>query len=53
MLFEMQGATASKRRYSEKQSAVLDRTNENVADRVAALVRKILDREEINKRSWI
>jgi acyl carrier protein len=28
---------------------VLDRTNENVADRVAALVRKVLDREEINK----
>ncbi len=49
MLFEMQGATASKCRYSEKQSAVLDRTNENVADRVAALVRKVLDREEINK----
>ena len=49
MLFEMQGATASKRRYSEKQSAVLDRTNENVADPVAALVRKVLDREEINK----
>ena len=28
---------------------MLDRTNENVADRVAALVRKMLDREEINK----
>jgi acyl carrier protein len=28
---------------------VLDRTNETVADRVAALVRKVLDREEINK----
>ena len=28
---------------------MLDRTNENVADRVAALVRKVLDREEINK----
>jgi acyl carrier protein len=28
---------------------LLDRTNESVADRVAALVRKILDREEINK----
>ena len=28
---------------------MLDRTNESVADRVAALVRKILDREEINK----
>jgi acyl carrier protein len=28
---------------------VLDRTNEKVANRVAALVRKILDREEINK----
>jgi acyl carrier protein len=27
---------------------VLDHTNENVADRVAALVRKVLDREEIN-----
>jgi acyl carrier protein len=49
MLFEMQGAAARKQDYSEKQSAVLDRTNENVADRVAALVRKVLDREEINK----
>jgi acyl carrier protein len=49
MLFEMQGATACKHRYSEKQSAALDRTNENVANRVAALVRKVLDREEINK----
>jgi acyl carrier protein len=49
MLFEMRGAAARKRDYSEKQSAVLDRTNENVADRVAALVRKVLDREEINK----
>jgi acyl carrier protein len=28
---------------------VLDRTNENVANRVAALVRNILDREEINR----
>ena len=28
---------------------MLDRTNETVADRVAALVRKVLDREEINK----
>ena len=28
---------------------MLDRTNESVAYRVAALVRKILDREEINK----
>jgi acyl carrier protein len=28
---------------------VLDRSNENVADRVAALVRKVLDREEINR----
>jgi acyl carrier protein len=28
---------------------VLDRTNENVADRVTALVRKMLDREEISK----
>jgi acyl carrier protein len=28
---------------------LLDRINENVADRVAALVRKVLDREEINK----
>jgi acyl carrier protein len=28
---------------------VLDHTNDIVADRVAALVRKILDREEINK----
>jgi acyl carrier protein len=28
---------------------VLDRTNEDVADRVAALVRKMLDREKINK----
>ena len=28
---------------------MLDRTNENVANRVAALVRKVLDREEINK----
>jgi acyl carrier protein len=28
---------------------VLDRTDENVADRIAALVRKVLDREEINK----
>jgi acyl carrier protein len=27
---------------------LLDRTNENVADRVAALVRKVLDREGIN-----
>ena len=49
MLFEMQGAAARKQDHSEKQSAVLDRTNENVADRVAALVRKVLDREEINK----
>ena len=49
MLFEMRGAAARKRDHSEKQSAVLDRTNENVADRVAALVRKVLDREEINK----
>ena len=46
MLFEMQGAAARKRDYSEKQSAVLDRTNENVAaDRVAALVRKVLDKK--------
>ena len=28
---------------------MLDRSNESVADRVAALVRKVLDREEINK----
>ena len=49
MSFEMQGAAARKQDHSEKQSAVLDRTNENVADRVAALVRKVLDREEINK----
>ena len=28
---------------------MLDRTNENVADRVTALVRKMLDREKINK----
>jgi acyl carrier protein len=28
---------------------VLDRSKNNVADRVAALVRKVLDREEINK----
>jgi acyl carrier protein len=28
---------------------VLDRTNENVVNRVAALVRNILDREEINR----
>ena len=28
---------------------MLDRINETVADRVAALVRKVLDREEINK----
>jgi acyl carrier protein len=28
---------------------VLDHTNDTVADRVAALVRKILDREEINQ----
>ena len=28
---------------------MLDRTNENVADRVAALVRKVLDGQEINK----
>lgn len=49
MLFEMQGAAARKQDYSKKQSAVLDRTNENVANRVAALVRKVLDREEINK----
>ena len=28
---------------------MLDRSNENVADRVAALVRKVLDREEINR----
>jgi acyl carrier protein len=28
---------------------VLDRTNEDAADRVAALVRKMLDREKINK----
>jgi acyl carrier protein len=49
MLFEMRGAAARKRDYSEKHSAVLDRTNENVAGRVAALVRKVLDREEINK----
>jgi acyl carrier protein len=27
---------------------VLDRTNDTVADRVAALVRKVLDRESIN-----
>ena len=45
----MQGAAARKQDYSEKQFAVLDCTNENVADRVAALVRKVLDREEINK----
>ena len=49
MLFEMQGAAARKQDHSEKQSAVLDRTNENVADRVAALVRTVLDRESINK----
>jgi acyl carrier protein len=41
---------ACKQRYSEKQSIVLDRSNESVADRVAALVRKVLEREEINKR---
>jgi acyl carrier protein len=34
----------------EKQSTVLDRSNENVADRVAALVRRVLDRESIDKR---
>jgi acyl carrier protein len=28
---------------------VLDRSKNNVADRVAVLVRKVLDREEINK----
>ena len=28
---------------------MLDRTTENVADRVATLVRKVLDREEIDK----
>jgi acyl carrier protein len=32
----------------EKLSAVLDRTNDTVADRVAALVRKVLDRESID-----
>jgi acyl carrier protein len=40
---------ASKPSYSERPSTVLDRSNENVADRVAALVRKVLDREEINR----
>ena len=50
MLFEMRGAPASRRRYLEKQSTVLDRSNENVADRVAALVRRVLDRESIDKR---
>jgi acyl carrier protein len=42
------GAPACKRSYPETQSTVLDRTNETVADRVSALVRKVLDREEIN-----
>jgi acyl carrier protein len=50
MLLKTRGGAACKQRYSEKQSIVLDRSNETVADRVAALVRKVLDREEINKR---
>jgi acyl carrier protein len=35
--------------YAKRRYTVLDRTNEDVADRVAALVRKMLDREKINK----
>jgi acyl carrier protein len=49
MLFEMQRCTACKQDYSEKQPAVLDCSNETVADRVAALVRKVLERESIDK----
>ena len=49
MLFEMRAQQPANETIRREQSAVLDRTNENVADRVAALVRKVLDREEINK----
>ena len=35
--------------YSERPITVLDRSKNHVADRVAALVRKVLDREEIEK----
>jgi len=35
--------------HSERPITVLDRSKDNVADRVAALVRKVLDREEIEK----
>jgi acyl carrier protein len=33
----------------ERSAAVLDRTNDTIADRVAALVRKALDKESIDK----
>jgi acyl carrier protein len=39
----------AKRNYAKRRHTVLERTNENVADRVAALVRKMLDREKFNK----
>jgi acyl carrier protein len=34
----------------ERSATVLDRTNDTTADRVAALVRKALDKESINKQ---
>ena len=56
MLFELVRKCYSKCRRNRLQTNpfgetthVLDRTNETVTDRVAALVRKVLDREEINK----
>jgi acyl carrier protein len=40
---------ATKQSYSVRRHMVFDPSNEIVAGRIAALVRKILDKEEINK----
>jgi acyl carrier protein len=40
---------ALKNANQERSTAVLDRTNDATADRVAALVRKALDKESIDK----
>jgi acyl carrier protein len=40
---------ALKKANQERSAAVLDRTNDTIADRVAALVRKGLDKESIDK----
>jgi acyl carrier protein len=36
-------------RFEERSAAVLDRTHDTIADRAAALVRKALDKESIDK----